>query len=284
MQLKLKILKAISCSSLTYYHPPEIDVIISVGGFYGFYVIGVSKILKKLEKQNKIIIKRYSGSSVGSICSVLLACSVDPELIINLYEKLFHNNFVIKSSSYFDLLREELLSIIPENAYRICTNKVYITATQVTFYGLKHIIFSKYFSNEDLIDACMASSNMPLFISPYILYKYRNCYFIDGYFSSVLPILSNKPNQLLIKLYRINYYSSYVYLPSDHSIEGLIVKGAIEADKFFNNDYHGNVLCWYNVNAIKSKRIKKLILCNILLFGSYYMIKTIYYSTKQKLY
>lgn len=277
MQIKTRILKAISCSSLVYYHPSEIDVIISVGGFYGFYVIGVSKILKKLEKENKIIIKRYSGSSVGSICSVLLACNVDPELIINLYEKLLHNNYTKKSSCYFDILREELLSIIPDNAYQICTNKVYITATQVTIYGLKHIVFSKYYSNEDLIDACMASSNMPLFISPYILYKYRNCYFLDGYFSSVLPILNNNSNQLLIKLYRINYYPYYVYLPSDNSIEGLIVKGAIETDKFFKNAYHGRVLSWYNTNINKSRKIKKLVLSSFIIFSSYYIIKKIYF-------
>ena len=44
-----QILKALSIDNMIhscYTHPTEIDVVISSGGFFGFFVIGVDKILK----------------------------------------------------------------------------------------------------------------------------------------------------------------------------------------------------------------------------------------------
>jgi hypothetical protein len=131
--------------------------------------------------------------------------------------------------------------------------------TKVSFPILfQHVVISTYNNNIDLVDAMMASSNMPYFISPYLLYRFRGEYYIDGCFSKTLPIFQDHlHHQLLIKLYNIYYYRPYIYTPNDPSIEGLIVKGAIETDKFFSGKQIQNIktLSWYTSNkCIRSKK------------------------------
>lgn len=275
--MQTQILKALSIENLMNYdykHPTEIDVVISVGGFYGFFAIGVNKILKKLEREHKIIIKRYSGASVGAICSVLMACNVPSDIAIKIY------NYLQYQDDYFDKLKNILLEILPPNAYEICSDKVFIYATHVTLFGFKKKIFSKFKNNHELIDACMASSNMPYFVSKNLFYKIKNEYYLDGCFSNLLPIFNDNINsQLLIKLYKIKYYNKYAFMPYDPSIEGLVVKGAIEMNKFLKNDenVHIKTIEWFNEKKYKKK--KKL--RKILLISSSFGLILIYFLKKK---
>jgi hypothetical protein len=187
----------------------------------------------------------------------MMACNVSPQEIIKIYNNLSNQK------KYFLYLKDEILQLLPSNAYQICSNKVYIIATRVSIFGFQKKIFSVYDNNEDLVDAALASSNMPFFVSPYLFYKYKNHYYLDGCFSNILPhFKDDSANQLLIKLYKIKYFPSFSYIPSDPSIEGLIVKGCIEADKFFLNTPHNNidVLQWYDIHYNK-KKYTKIFIC-----------------------
>jgi len=235
----------------TYIHPPEIDVVCSVGGFYGFFMIGVDKILKKLEEEGKLVIKRYAGSSCGAICSILMACGVPGDDVIGIYNNLF------RATNFFEKLRGEILRVLPEDAYEICTDRVFIHCTELSWrFGFRHTVFSRYESNEDLVDAAMASSNMPFFISRRMYYPYRGKYYIDGCWSSPLPLFHDDSlhHQLLVKLYNIKYYRPYMCVPLDPSIEGLVVKGAVETDKFLSGtDPNIETLCWYDPRSKQKK-------------------------------
>jgi hypothetical protein len=70
--LTKSILKNISTTDITFKDCDckEIDLIIGGGGFNGFYVFGFNKILKKLEREEKLKIQRYAGTSVGAIVGV----------------------------------------------------------------------------------------------------------------------------------------------------------------------------------------------------------------------
>jgi hypothetical protein len=232
-----------------YIYPKEIDIVISVGGFYGFFVIGTDKITRRLEKEGKMKIKRYAGSSVGAICSILMASGVHGDQIIEIYNNLIYQR------DYFKLLRQEILQLLPKDAHVRCTDRVFIAATEITWFGLKKVVFSNYKNNEDLVDAALASSNMPFLVSPYLYYKFRGKYYLDGCFTSPLPVFSDqKHHQLLIKLYKIKYYTPYSYYPVDPSIEGLVVKGAIETDKFLSGtDDTIKTLCWFNERKYKTR-------------------------------
>jgi len=247
-----QILRCLSIDELLhqkYVFPKEIDIVVSAGGFYGFFVIGTDKIIKRLEKEGKLSVKRYAGSSVGSICALLMASGVSGNQIIQIYNNLNYKR------NFFKYLKKEILQLLPPNAYIKCSGKVFIACTEITWYGFKKTIISEFKSNEDLADAAMASSNMPFLISPFLFYKYRGKYFIDGCFSAPLPIFEDFIHrQLLIKLYKIKYYTPYSYCPIDPSIEGLVVKGAIETDKFLSNsDPTIKTLCWFNEQKYKNR-------------------------------
>jgi len=252
-------------------HPTEIDVVISIGGFYGLFMIGTDKILKKLEYSNKLKIQRYSGSSVGAICAVCMACQLSGETLIQMYNRLS------QSSNYFQQLRQELLSLLPVDAYLRCSNRVFIHMTQIGFpYLYRHVVVSRFWNNEDLVDAMLASSNMPFIISPHVVYPFRGGYYIDGCFSRFLPIFEDQLHpQLLIKLYKIQYYGPFCYCPKDPSVESLIVKGVVETDKFFSETNPSiRTLSWYSPSISKSNSNDSYcqLLCSFCFFSASFLI------------
>ena len=276
-----KILRCLSIDEMIpdeYKIPNEIDIVISVGGFYGFFVIGTDKIIKKLEKQGKLVVKRYAGSSVGAICAMLMGSGVTGDTIIQIYNNLIYNRYFFKS------LKQEILQLLPPDAYLKCNDKVYIACTEITWFGFKKTIISKFTSNEDLVDATLASSNMPFLISPFLYYKFRGKYFIDGCFSAPLPIFKDyQHRQLLIKLYKIKYYTPYSYYPIDPSIEALVVKGAVETDKFLSgSDSTIETLEWFNERKYNN-RYRRYILRSLGLIGIFYLIYANGYNRRKRL-
>jgi predicted acylesterase/phospholipase RssA len=267
-----KILRCLSIDEMIpdeYRIPNEIDIVISVGGFYGFFVIGTDKIIRKLEKQGKLVVKRYAGSSVGAICAMLMGSGVTGDTIIQIYNNLIYNRYFFKS------LKQEILQLLPPDAYLKCNDKVYIACTEITWFGFKKTIISQFTSNEDLVDATLASSNMPFLISPFLYYKFRGKYFIDGCFSAPLPIFKDyQHRQLLIKLYKIKYYTPYSYYPIDPSIEALVVKGAVETDKFLSgSDSTIETLEWFNERKYNN-RYRRYILRSLGMITIFYLIYT----------
>uniref|UniRef100_A0A6C0K0P0 PNPLA domain-containing protein n=1 Tax=viral metagenome TaxID=1070528 RepID=A0A6C0K0P0_9ZZZZ len=276
--MQYNIIRSLSINEFirsSYVHPPEIDVVVSVGGFYGFFMIGVDKILKKLEQEGKLYIKRYAGSSCGAICSIMMACGVSSDEAIGIYNNLF------RATNFFEKLREEILRVLPDDAYEICTDRVYIHCTELSWSrGLRHVVFSRFESNEDLVDAAMASSNFPFFISPRLWYPYRGKYYVDGCWSSPLPLFRDDSlhHQLVVKLYNIKYYRRYMRAPRDPSIEALVVKGAVETDKFLSGtDPHIETLCWYDPQVKQKKRKYYAWKASAVLLGSVTTVLTLFY-------
>lgn len=51
--------------------------------------------------------------------------------------------------------------MLPEDAYKRCCGRLFISISIVTLFGLKNRIISEYTSNDDLFEACCASSTIP---------------------------------------------------------------------------------------------------------------------------
>ena len=60
----------------------DYDLVVSGGGMKFYYLLGIKKALE----EKKINIKRYSGTSSGSIFIVLIICGIDNKILINTYQ------------------------------------------------------------------------------------------------------------------------------------------------------------------------------------------------------
>jgi hypothetical protein len=90
-------------------------------------------------------------------------------------------------------------SILPPDAYRICTGRLFISVTEVTWRGgLKNRMISEYFSNRDLFEACLASSTVPYISLPRAVFHYRNMWCVDGGVTNNTPIFPDLPRRCLV--------------------------------------------------------------------------------------
>lgn len=99
---------------------------------------------------------------------------------------------------------------MPKDAYLICSGKLFIQITYVTVWGFESGLISEFTSNQDLFEACLASSCIPFMTEKNGLRKFRGRWVIDGGLTNNTPgiiilvlllILSN--NYLFINYYII---------------------------------------------------------------------------------
>jgi len=234
--------------------PHQIDLVISGGGFLGYYLVGLDRVLKKIQKNHRVHVQRYAGSSVGAFASVAMICCLG-DYMIPLYDQLQED------AHFFFKIREYFLHILPPDAFVQCTGRVFVVITRVRFvYGILPVfhkmVVSQFESNEDLVDACMASSNFPFFISPRLFYPYRGCLCMDGVLTRHRPVFEDRVRpQLLVSLDRIPYSWRCIFTPFKNLVLPLIVKGALETEMLFLN-YPQDVgaLQWYRRATRQQKR------------------------------
>lgn len=51
--------------------------------------------------------------------------------------------------------------MLPENAYELCNGRLHISITFLTGWGAENKMISEFTSNDDLFQACLASSTIP---------------------------------------------------------------------------------------------------------------------------
>ena len=132
--------------------PRLFDLVVEGNGPQVVYVIGLYDVLKKLQKTGDITISHYHGSGLASIVLVCLCSNMEKQQIINFFKNMFQNI----TNDYW---KKELLRILPPDAYRTCSNRVFIS-TLGGFFS-KPIVFSTFQSNRDIVDACSISVLKP---------------------------------------------------------------------------------------------------------------------------
>jgi len=237
------------------------DVILSGGGFKGYYHLGLCKILKHFEKNNKIKIRNIIGTSTGAISAIIYVCNID-------YNKWIDSFYNIKENIHKSDLHQTVIEImkneLPNNAYKLCNDKIKITVSKLTLFGFVEEIFDKFESNDHLLKVLSASIKIPFLTSNSILgEKINNHYYYDGFFTRISPIIYNNDlPQLLIKTYIANYPNSLSLKPIDSHIELLALRGLHESKKFFKDDKKHHTLEWIekNNNNIVLKQYKYIII------------------------
>lgn len=218
--------------------PRYFDIVIEGGGPNAIYILGLYDMLKKLEKTGDITISRYIGSDVSAIMSVLLCSNVNKDVMIEFCKMMFDD---ITNHRW----KKELLRILPKDAYSMCNHRVYIY-TSVSKCGLcsflyKPLIFSKFRSNRDLVEACSISFQKP-----------KNTQYYEG-----------KQTQLKINLQKINeifdilvfsHKRLFQFYKTTRMTE-LILKGEQDAEDFFSQKpkLTNNLLEWHTPSTKKYK-------------------------------
>ena len=170
IHLTLRILNTIS-SSVERFHPSkslaflhsqsdregneaaltEIDVVISGGGFKGLFMAGSLHILTQSTLcKRKLLIKRISGASAGAWAGLFCCCGFELHHWLKTYYACKDRPSDTVHEVYHDLIPwvKEHMS---DDAYLLCSGKLFISITYLTYNGLQNRIISTFTSNDDLI-------------------------------------------------------------------------------------------------------------------------------------
>lgn len=132
------------------------------------------------------------------------------------------------------LVKEKL----PPNAYLLCNNRMFISITVITSFGLKNLIVSEYYSNEDLIEACLASSTIPYITERKMYRTFRGMKVVDGGLTNNTPVFRDGTRrQLIFRLSQIEYPWRLLINPVDSCIDALVIRGALQMAHFLSGEF-----------------------------------------------
>lgn len=176
-------------------------LVLSGGGVRGFAMLGTLQYLKQHRFLNRI--KKYIGTSIGAILSVLLIIGYEPsDIIIKFIQKNYVKDFgnysfvnAIRGNGFlsFDLFSQILKEVLLEKMESIPTLKEFDETFEITFTCLtfnytkkcEEILNSDTFPELNIIDALRMTSNVPLIFDNFL---YEGCYYFDGFLANNLPI------------------------------------------------------------------------------------------------
>lgn len=194
-------------------------------GFLGVYHIGVASCIKEYAPQ--LLLNTVSGASIGALTGATLICNnslgdFTSALLAIVYELRKHAfgafNPLINVTS---MLRSTLQKVVPDDAYKRCSGRLFISVTRVS--DGANVIISEFKSNDDLIAALVASTFVPVF-SGFIPPKVGEHRYVDGGFSNNLPILDENtitvspfcgesdicPRDSSLQLFHVNFCNTSV--------------------------------------------------------------------------
>ena len=88
---------------------------------------------------------------------------------------------------------------------------MFISITVITSSGLKNMIISEYFNNDDLLEACLASSTIPYITERKMYRTFRGMKVVDGGLTNNTPIFRDGTRrQLIFRLSQV-YFSFLLF-------------------------------------------------------------------------
>ena len=204
-------------------------MVVSGGGMRGYYCTGAWITLRQLVRRGDISIARFAGTSAGAWCSVFMCCELDPIDWIETYYQTKARVGEKLLDAYHSIIPNMILPTLPTDAYSRCSGRCFISISVLRGGSVRNEVVSQFASNEDLVSACVASSNIPFIATKALGKRFRGNVVLDGGLTNNLPCFhdSRRP-QLLFDLSKVAYPMQSTLSPSDPCVEALIVRGAIE--------------------------------------------------------
>ena len=214
----------------------SIDVVLSGGALKGYFMVGASNILLKELAKRKMSIARIGGASAGSWAGMFILCGLSPESWIETY----FANSIRPGSTLLEAYKEMwpyIQKLLPHDAYKICSGRLFISLTKVSWRGLENVIISEFTSNDDLFNCCCASSTIPYMSVPQWFWYFRGERYLDGGLTNNIPVFPDgERRQLVFRLYEVEYPWRQMLSPVDTCIETLVLRGAILMSRFLQGE------------------------------------------------
>lgn len=258
----------------------KINLILDVGALNGIQQIGSLLLLKELEKNNKLIINKISGASIGSFTGLLyISDLLDKvseiwDIAYPYYKK--HKQFPL------DTIIGYLKKNTTEDLYEKVKYKFYISYYDL-FKG-KKVVKYKYKSNEELFECVKRSCYLPFFAERTICYQNR---YIDGlspyiFKDNSIPIIRINLTNNIERLYSVVSIREF----GNKNFHSRIINGIIEMNKFLATNENTEMCfyerrCLYNSIILKVRSVIELIILLIIIpmnIGNNYMKKNKNYS------
>ena len=165
-------------------------ILLSPGGFKGFYLMGISAFIK----ENYILDGHiFSGASAGAWNALLMTYKHNVSDIVN----VLVNDECAKIKDAYGLekyLKKQIMANYKTEDFEL--EKLFIGLTIINNYRIKTQIYSDFENLEDAIDCCVGSSHIP-YVTGNLINTYHNTYTFDGGFSKY-PYLKTSPPVLHI--------------------------------------------------------------------------------------
>lgn len=165
-------------------------ILLSPGGFKGFYLMGISAFIK----ENYILDGHiFSGASAGAWNALLMTYKHNVSEIVN----VLVNDECAKIKDAYGLekyLKKQIIFNYKTEDFEL--EKLFIGLTIINNYRIKTQIYSDFENLEDAIDCCIGSSHIP-YVTGNLINTYHNTYTFDGGFSKY-PYLKTSPPVLHI--------------------------------------------------------------------------------------
>ena len=168
----------------------EFDIVISPGGRYGMYNLGICHYIKNhFDLKNKKIV----GFSAGSWNALFMCMKKD--YISDAIKK----SFSLNKETVPNMLKKTINIIEKYTIHDFDTNNLYIATSGFN----KTIIYNKFILLQELIRCCTSSSFIPILTYKDIFYFYKNRLTYDGgiYYKKFKKTLSSKTLIISFKMF-----------------------------------------------------------------------------------
>jgi hypothetical protein len=215
--------------------PKKIDLILDGGAFNGCFELGVLLYIKELELSNRIVIKRVSGASVGSILGLLYLLN-HLDVAIDSSFKLWENYKSTLNLSNFKTLVYETINKLNPDQYKSLNRKLYIT-----YYNYKtkrKIVKCKYKNNNDIAESIIKSAFVPYLMNGE--FSYNN--YVDGISPYIFKPKSDR-KILFVYLASVGIIKFMCNIKYEKNANGRILSGIVDINNFLTSG--NSTMCSY---------------------------------------
>jgi hypothetical protein len=215
--------------------PIYLDLVLDSGAFSGSYLVGGLLYLKKLEKLNIVVVKRISGSSIGSLLGLLylfdnLDIAIDVYKSVKTFFSTNGNVSIIKN------IVHDLVQNVHMDKINSLSDSLFISYFDVSI--LEHVVVSKYPDKTILVDSILSSSYIPFITDGDLIFKNK---YIDGIYPYFFDDLEH--NRIFFMDLWSHYSFQMLYVKNEENSSSRILEGILETHHLFFNDFFHNTFC-----------------------------------------